>query len=74
VRTCLLFTEKQASPNALPEMNINQYSHAVLVCTDTAWAVHEHMQNRWASCSFILLVWNWRFRFSGRKQKNAFYM
>jgi len=23
VRTCLLFTEKQASPNALPEMNIN---------------------------------------------------
>ena len=51
MRTCLLFTEKQASPNASPEMNKN--STPTPSCyADTAWAVHEHIQNRWASCSF----------------------
>ena len=38
MRTCLLFTEKQASPNALPEMNMN--STPTPSCyADTAWAV-----------------------------------
>ena len=70
VRTCLLSIKKQASPNALPRNEYKQYSHAVLVCTDTAQAVHRHIQNRWASCSFHPSESEfWRFRFLGRKQK-----
>ena len=70
MRTCLLSIKKQASPNALPRNEYKQYSHAVLVWTGTARAVHRHIQNRWASCSFHPSESEfWRFRFLGRKQK-----
>ena len=64
----MLFIEKQASPNALPEMNKN--STPTPSCyADTAWAVHKHIQNRGASCSFILLVEIGDFVFQDESQK-----